>query len=37
MEVINKQDSPMSGLYTAGDKAGSWESADYDLKYPGKA
>jgi hypothetical protein len=37
MEIINKHDSPMSGLYTAADKAGSWESADYDRNYPGTA
>jgi hypothetical protein len=37
MEIINKHDSPISGLFTAGDKAGSWESADYELKYRGKA
>lgn len=37
MEIITKHDSPIDGLYIAGDKAGSWESADYDHKYPGKA
>lgn len=37
MEIINKHDSPINGLFTAGDKAGSWESTDYDRKYSGKA
>jgi fumarate reductase flavoprotein subunit len=37
MEVINKQVSPISGLYAAGDNAGSWLAQNYDLTYPGSA
>lgn len=37
MEVISKQDSPISGLYAVGDNAGGWVSRDYTPKYPGFA
>jgi fumarate reductase flavoprotein subunit len=35
MEVINKQYSPISGLYAAGDNAGSCIPTVYDMKHAG--
>lgn len=37
MEVINKQERPIKGLYATGDCASSWEFANYNLKHPGAA
>jgi len=37
MEVISKKDSPINGLYAAGDNAGGWASVTYDYTYPGWA
>jgi fumarate reductase flavoprotein subunit len=37
MQVINKQNMPIRGLYATGDCAGGWEFANYNLKHPGSA
>lgn len=37
MEVIGKRDTPIGGLYAAGDNAGGWVTRDYTPKYPGFA
>jgi fumarate reductase flavoprotein subunit len=36
-EVISRQDSPIRGLYAAGDNATGCESASYNHRYPGSA
>jgi fumarate reductase flavoprotein subunit len=36
-EVISRQDSPISGLYAAGDTATGCESVSYNHRYPGSA
>ncbi len=37
MEVINKQDSLISGLYAVGDNASGWEFIDYSFRSAGAA
>jgi len=37
MEVFNKQDDPIPGLYAGGDAAGGWESDTYCILLPGSA
>lgn len=37
MEVLNKEDNPIRGLYAVGDNAGGWVSRDYTPHYPGTA
>jgi fumarate reductase flavoprotein subunit len=37
MEVLNKKDISITGLYAAGDNAGSWAPATYSHRYPGSA
>jgi fumarate reductase flavoprotein subunit len=37
MEVLDKQDSPIPGLYAGGDVAGGWESDTYCILIPGTA
>ena len=35
MEVLNRQDNPIPGLYAAGNDTGGWESDTYTLILPG--
>lgn len=35
MEVLDKQDNPISGLYAAGDTTGGWESYTYNVHLSG--
>jgi fumarate reductase flavoprotein subunit len=37
MEVLDKHDIAIGGLYAAGDNAGSWAPATYSHRYPGSA
>jgi fumarate reductase flavoprotein subunit len=37
MEVLDKQDNPIPGLYAGGDAAGGWESDTYCILLPGSA
>jgi fumarate reductase flavoprotein subunit len=35
MEVLNKEDDPIPGLYAAGDTTGGWESETYNVNLSG--
>lgn len=35
MEVLNKQVSPIKGLYAAGDNASGWDYGNYNFRHPG--
>jgi fumarate reductase flavoprotein subunit len=37
MEVLDKQDNPITGLYAAGVDTGGWESETYCMRLPGHA
>lgn len=37
MEVLNKRDDPIPGLYAGGDAVGGWESDTYCILLPGSA
>jgi len=37
MEVIDRHDAPIPGLYAVGDSASGWEHNDYNLRHPGSA
>ena len=37
MEVLNKSDIPVPGLFSAGSDAGGWETDTYNLEITGAA
>ena len=37
MEMVDRQDAPIPGLYAVGDCASGWEHNDYNLRHPGSA